>query len=75
VLDLLRPTVAGTVSVTVSAGPPAILTKIGGDNQSGATGSALPQRLAVRLTDVFGNPVQGAQVQFAVQSGGARFTQ
>lgn len=74
-LYVLRPSVTGMASVSVTAGPPAILTKIGGDRQSGATGTQLPQRLAVRLTDLFGNPVQGAQVQFSVTSGGARFSQ
>ncbi len=74
VLYLLRPAAAGAASVQVTAGPPALLTKIGGDAQSGAAGSTLPQPLSVRLTDLFGNPVQGAQVLFSVQSGGAGFT-
>jgi len=72
---LTQPTVVGSASLTVTAGPAALLTKVSGDLQSGATGTLLPQPAAVRVTDLYGNPVQGAQVQFHVQSGGARLTQ
>lgn len=72
---LTQPTVTGTASLVVTAGPPALMTKLAGDNQSGATGTLLPEPLSVKVTDLYGNPVQGVQVRFHVQSGGARLTQ
>lgn len=63
-----------SASVTVNPGPPASLVKVGGDFQSGAVGTVLPQPLAVKVADLFGNPVPGAKVQFSARTGGARFT-
>jgi hypothetical protein len=68
-----KPAVMGLSPVTVRPGPAAILEKLAGDGQTGATGTLLPQRLAVRVTDLFGNPIQGAQVRFEVESGQAVF--
>ena len=45
------------------------LVKIAGDNQAGAPGALLPQRLRVALRDESGNPVIGAGVTFAASPG------
>lgn len=63
-----------TQTVWVNSGPPASIAKLAGDLQSGPVRSVLPQPLAVKVTDLFGNPVPGAQVLFSVRTGGARFT-
>jgi hypothetical protein len=72
---LLDATISGSTPVTVNPGAPAVLTRLSADRVSGTAGSALPAPLAVRLTDSFGNVISGAQVQFQVVSGGARFNQ
>ena len=47
------------------AGPPAVFLKEAGDGQGGIPGSALPDPLVIRITDRFGNPVDGVQVAFS----------
>jgi hypothetical protein len=66
----------GLTSVTTGAFPitaaaPALITKVGGDNQSGLLGVLLPTPLAVLVTDRFGNPVSGYAVSWAVKLGNA----
>jgi hypothetical protein len=77
------PTTAGKVTVTASAsglksatfvefsvaGPAASVVATGGDGQTGAAGTTLPQPLTVLVTDQYGNPVSGASVMF--NDGGA----
>ena len=46
------------------------ITKVGGDNQSGATGVTLPNPLVVEIRDSAGNRQSGVTVNFAVTSGG-----
>ncbi|AFZ02039.1 N,N-dimethylformamidase beta subunit family domain-containing protein [Calothrix sp. PCC 6303] len=46
------------------------LIKVGGDNQSGATGSTLPNPLVVRVINAQNNPQSGVTVNFAVTNGG-----
>ena len=46
------------------------LIKVGGDNQSGATGSTLPNPLVVRVVNAQNNPQSGVTVNFAVTNGG-----
>lgn len=41
----------------------------GGDNQTGAVGSALPAPLVVLVTDEFGNPVEGVSVSWSATGG------
>ena len=53
-----------------TAGAPTELTKMRGEEQSGAAGSALSDTLAVRVTDAHGNPVRGVAVTWTVSSGG-----
>jgi hypothetical protein len=64
---------AGVSSVTFVAtgtpGAPAQLERLAGDGQSGATGATLRDTLVVRVTDEYGNPVQGITVGWGVVSG------
>ncbi|MDZ8055084.1 MAG: N,N-dimethylformamidase beta subunit family domain-containing protein [Aulosira sp. ZfuVER01] len=53
------------VSVTVPT-----ITRVSGNNQSGATGATLPNPLVVLIKDNNGNPQSGVPVNFAVTSGG-----
>ena len=49
---------------------PTTLTRISGDDQQGAAGTALPESFVVEVRDQNGNPLDGAQVTFAVTGGG-----
>jgi len=42
-----------------------------GDGQSGPAGSSLEQPLVVQVTDVFGNPIAGVSITWAVEGGGS----
>jgi hypothetical protein len=69
--------VAGQVSaqVTVTVAQAVYtLQKTGGDNQTAAVGTQLPQALAVQVTDSLGNPVANATVSFSVTAGGGNVT-
>jgi Tol biopolymer transport system component len=65
---------SGLVSVvfTAMAGPgaPAQIARVSGNNQIALVRVTLSQPLRVRVADMFGNPVPGAPVTFAVISGG-----
>ena len=50
------------------------VTVISGDNQEGATGSALADPLIVEVRDQFGEPIAGAQVTFTVIAGDGSLT-
>jgi hypothetical protein len=77
-------TTAGTVTVsatisgvatpavfteTATPGPPAALTYVSGNNQTGVGGGTLQNPLVVKVTDQYANPIQGITVLFAVVSG------
>jgi hypothetical protein len=79
-------TVTGTAQVQVPAGTvpvqtsfsanalPAnanILTLVSGDNQQGPVGTVLPQPLVVKVTDSFGNPIAGVNIDWTVDGGGS----
>lgn len=51
-------------------GPPAFISKLKGDGQTGAAGAALPEPLLVQVADQFGNLIDGATVTWAVTQGG-----
>ena len=51
-----------TFTASATAGPAASLASAGGNNQKGATGSALSTPLSVLATDAFSNPVAGVGV-------------
>lgn len=67
--------VAGAASLsrsftaTADAGPAQTIAGVSGDNQSAPAGSALPAPLVVIVTDEFGNPVPGVQVNWASADG------
>ena len=58
-------------SLDVTAGPPGIITKRQGDNQSGGPGTLTPVALRGNLTDSFGNRLGGVTVRVEVISGDA----
>lgn len=51
------------------------ITKVSGDNQTGAVGAALPNPLVVQVKNSAGNPQSGVTVNFAVTSGGGQSRQ
>jgi hypothetical protein len=58
-------------SATATAGAADSLAKVSGDNQTGTSGHALPQAVAVRVTDSYGNPFPGGhKVAFEATTGG-----
>ena len=63
-----------TVIFTVEAGAAAALSIIAGDAQSAEAGTAVAVAPSVRVADAFGNDVAGADVTFAVASGGGSVT-
>ncbi|HEX2077358.1 MAG TPA: DVUA0089 family protein [Longimicrobium sp.] len=52
-----------------AAGEPATLEKAGGDAQSAAVGTALPDSIGVRVLDQYGNGVPGVPVNFTASGG------
>lgn len=52
-------------------GPAAVIVALSGDGQTGWTGRSLRDSVAVRMEDVFGNPVPGVRVSFTGMSGGS----
>ncbi len=67
-LDILK------ISETVAAGPPAAVTIIAGNNQTGPPSTTLPQALTVRVTDRYGNPVPGASTSYSDGGAGGSFS-
>jgi hypothetical protein len=67
--------VFATFTATTSAGPPATAAALAGDTAVvGVPGSAVEDSFAVLVRDQYGNPVPGAQVAWAVTSGGGSIT-
>jgi hypothetical protein len=54
---------------TARPGPPAMLEKMAGDEQSGPYGVVLEHPLQVRLVDRYGNPLAGQEVRFQPSAG------
>ena len=50
------------------------ISKLSGDNQTGAGGTTLPNLLAVLVRDANDNPMPNVSVRFAVTSGGGAVT-
>jgi adhesin/invasin len=63
-----------TINATATVGPIATFEKTAGDNQSATVGTAVATKPAVRLTDRFGNPISGAEIDFTVTGGGGFVT-
>jgi hypothetical protein len=86
--NLTLPHTVSTVTVTATsgsfkkatfiaysvAGPAANIAVTGGNNQSGSAGTQLPQVLNVLVTDQYGNPVSGNDVDFSDGGAGGAFT-
>lgn len=58
-------------NVTILPGAAQNLSIVSGNNQSGAAGQLLQSLLVAKITDSCGNPVTGAQVNWAVTQGSA----
>jgi hypothetical protein len=56
-------------SATGVAGEPTLIEIVSGDAQSDSAGAVLPAPLVVKVTDLFGNPVQGVVVDFVASAG------
>jgi hypothetical protein len=61
--------VRDSAKVTITAGEPARLEVVGGNNGTATVGAALADSLAVRVTDAFGNPVRGVAVTWTAGAG------
>jgi hypothetical protein len=68
------PAVSASFNLTNVAGAATTLTKVAGDNQSAAVGTAFATALKVNATDAFSNPVSGAAVTFTPPASGASGT-
>lgn len=71
----VRATVAGVPPVlsaafNVAAAPPRFVTVVGGADQTAPASTALPDSVRVRVTNVFGEPIAGINVAWAVVTGG-----
>jgi len=53
-----------TFNYQVTAGPPAIISIVSGNSQSGQPGQQLPRTLEAQVTDIAGNPLQGIPLVF-----------
>lgn len=51
-------------------GPPAFISKMKGDGQTGGAGTVLPEPLLVQVADQYGNLIDGATVTWTVTQGG-----
>jgi protocatechuate 3,4-dioxygenase beta subunit len=85
---LQLPTTVSTVTVTASsagfknvifleysvAGPAANIAVTSGNNQSATAGTQLPQALTVLVTDQYGNPVSGVDVDYDDGGAGGTFS-
>jgi Big-like domain-containing protein len=60
--------------ILLSAGTPASVTKVAGDDQAAPAGSAVDIHPAVRVLDARGLPIKGARVRFTPATGGGSVT-
>jgi uncharacterized protein (TIGR03437 family) len=58
-------------ALTITAGPPAVIKIISGNNQAINPGALSPLALTAEVTDLGGNPSQGATVSWSVSQGSA----
>lgn len=63
-----------TVTATVTAARPAKVSVVAGQDQTAHAGAAVAIAPSVRVTDAYGNLVQGAVVTFSVLSGAGKVT-
>lgn len=67
-------TIEKGVTITVTVGFPATLTKLAGDNQTAAVQTAVSVAPSVQVKDLLGNLVAGATVVFGIASGDGTIT-
>lgn len=60
-----------TITANTTAGPATAAVAVAGTNQSSLVGTPLQVAPSVQVTDVYGNPVSGAEVSFTLQNGGS----
>jgi len=60
-------TAPATFALNAVAGPPASLVPVQGDGQSGQQGVQLPSPFVALVLDYYGNPVEGAKVNWTVE--------
>ena len=63
-----------TFTATGLTGSPTTITLYAGNNQTAAVNATVATAPSVRVTDMYGNPVTGVAVTFAVASGGGSIT-
>jgi large repetitive protein len=63
----------GAATLTVTPAAPSTVTASAGNNQLADAGQPFPNPLVATVTDVYGNPVPGQTVTFAVTGGDASF--
>ena len=63
-----------TFTATATAAAPVAVSIVAGNAQAAVAGSAVAVAPAVRVVDVFGNPVPGTDVTFAATGGGGNVT-
>ena len=77
-INTLTATATGLVPTTFTAtgtvGPPSVVVKLAGDDQSAPPSTVVAVRPRVRVTDSAGNAVAGASVTFTVTGGGGTVT-
>ena len=64
----------GSATVTVTRGGPEVVQLLGGNDQAGTAGAALPLPLRVAVLDGNGVPLQGVSVSWSVATGGGQLT-
>ena len=62
--------IGATFGATANAGPATTVTKVAGDLQTVASGTAVLAAPAVKVADQFGNGIAGVSVRFSVVQGG-----
>lgn len=60
---------AASFHATAAPGPASVVVVVGGDLQTGETGTALADSLTVQVTDSFGNPIAGAILDWSTATG------
>src|SRR5439155_418650 len=63
-----------TFSISATAAGASQMTAAGGEGQTGTVGTTLPTQLAVRVADLFNNPVAGVTVTWTPASGSGAVT-
>ena len=71
---MLTPPAAVDFVSTAVAGPPGGMSVVQGSNQGAIVGTVLPMALVVRVTDAFGNLLEGISVRWSEVQGGGQLS-